>query len=241
MTRILFVTVGTSAAENEEIAEHSPALKERLGDDDARTLIARLEDQPAQIAALQELLLAAHREFWEERDAYRKDSEHFRYTSAETISTFMALGSLQHGLDKVVLLVSDTVIGRVCGNINQALFGDYLFLPGDGSQEGAVIEEIKGLNPAPKKPEPFQKVYPQVRAILERYTAGNTSQLVFNISGGLKGLIPPITHLACTEYKGRSPEILYLHDTMRATVTLSPRQDGWKLDEEIRPNYYVTR
>jgi len=231
MCRILFVTVGTSAAENPEIAKHSAALKDRLGDDDARTLITSLEEQPEQIASLRELLLAAHREFWDERDAYRKDPVHFRHTSAETISTFMALGFLQRGVDRAVLLVSDTTIGRVCGSINETLFRDYLFVTREGHRDDVIVEEIKGLNPSEENPELF-KVYPQVRAIVDRYTADNECQPLFNITGGYKGLIPPLTHLAWTRYKERSPEVLYMHDSMKATITLSPRQDGLEMREE---------
>jgi len=231
MCRILFVTVGTSAAENPEIAKHSPALKDRLGDDDARTLITNLEEQPEQVVSLRELLLSAHREFWDERDAYRKDRDHFRHTSAETISTFMALGYLQHGVDKVVLLVSDTTLGRLCGSINETLFREYLFVTREGSRDDVMVEEITGLNPREENPE-FFKVYRQVRDIVERYTAGNECQPLFNITGGYKGLIPPVTHLAWNQYKERSPEVLYMHDSMKATITLSPRQDGLEMREE---------
>jgi CRISPR/Cas system-associated protein Csm6 len=235
MSRILFVTVGTSAAENEEIKEHNQKLKDRLGDDDARKLIAEMEEQGEDLAPLKAVLLNAHREFWEARDAYRKEPANFRLTSAETISTFMSLGALERGVDKAVLLNSDTAMGRMCGEINEILFRDYLFAAGKAGKDDVILEEIEGLNPRERDSKPFS-VYPQVRAIVDRYAMGNKSQPLFNITGGYKGLIPPITHLAWTRYEKRSPRILYMHDSMRATVTvLKPAQDGQEMRENNEP------
>ena len=139
---------------------------------------------------------------------------------------------LQRGHDKVVLLASDTVIGQVCGRLNETLFRDYLFRIDKGDKSDVVLESIKGLNPTTDRKELFQ-VYPQVRSILDRHIKDDACQALFNITGGFKGLIPPITHLAWTRYARPSTKLLYMHDTMPATVTLSPGQGGFEMREEI--------
>jgi len=237
MPRVVFVTVGLSAVDNKEIAEKSDALREQMGEDDARVLFNRLEDRPEQVDAIEALFLESHRDFWNERDGYRETREHFRQTSAEMISTYMAivsgsLGSgsfLQPGRDKVVLLLSDTVPGRVCGNINRVLFREFLFRPKSPQEQDIVLETIKGLDASGEDPERFY-IYPQVTEIIDRHAKDSESEVLFNIGGGYKGTIPAITHIAWTRYADRA-KILYMHDSSKATVTLTPEQGGTAMRE----------
>lgn len=236
MARVVFVTVGTSAAENEELLDGSTELKNRVGDDKVKDWLYKSKGSPKLVASMEELLLKVHREFWSQNDNYRATVRNFKQTSAETISTYNAIlsgrlgaGFLKHGQDKVVLLLSNTLVGQVCGRLNAKVFREHLFRVSHGDETDVLLETIADLHPGERDPGDRRRtekagdfrIYPQIRTIVEKYLERNTHDAFFNITGSFKGIIPPITHLASSARYERRSRILYMHESMTATVTLS--------------------
>lgn len=242
--RVIFVTVGTSAAENEELVEGSPALRDRLGETRLRKWLYRSRDNPRAMAEVEEALRAAHAEFWGQRRGDLENPANFRRTSAEAISTYnLAGGSLLRGRDRVVFVVSKTLIGEMCGRLNEGIFREHLFR-GRGKEE-VVTEIIADFYPGEEDAKSAQpatsfQVYPQIRSIAGKHLDGNEEEAIFNITGSFKGWIPPIAHLATSRKYFRRAQVMYMHDSMDTTVRLTlPREGGDML--ESRSNYVTLR
>jgi hypothetical protein len=246
MGRIIFVTVGTTAAENEELVAGSTALRRRVGESKVREW---LYENKEQVSVLEKALLDAHQGFWTRNENYRINASNFRQTSAESISTYSALQSnsigngrlLTRGEDKVVLLQSNTLIGQMCGRINSELFQQHLFT---GSGEDVVMETINDLHPGEEDADKARDaskfpIYPQIRDIVRRHLDDNLKEAVFNITGSFKGVIPAMTFLATTRYPHRSSRIIYLHESMEATVILELESRSGELGEIRRSTRHV--
>jgi hypothetical protein len=233
---IVFVTIGTSALENEELWDNNRELKSEVSSD-RRAFIAGLEEEEPIPAGLENHFLQAHLSFWTKARNFRHDVRNRRLTSAEAISTDSAKRSkvleLRQGIDKVVLLLSNTELGKICGRLNEHIFRQFLFDPGPAFANDVLTETIQGLAPQALGAGGHQlsAIYPQVLAHVQTYLDGNDAQAFFNITGSYKGVIPPITHICATRYPNRST-VLYMHDQMPATITLKFPDDGRRVDEK---------
>ena len=223
---IVFVTVGTSAIANEAIWESDSALA-RCAPRDIRQFLDRLEDGEAPPPELEDLLFQAHRKFWERNDNDRLNPKNRLLTSAEAISTYSArvsgLFSLTAGEDKVVLLLSNTELGKVCGRLNEKLFCDYMFYPVPGKAVNVTTKTIEALSPTGlnERAATVYPIYPEISRIISELLDGNDAGAFFNITGSYKGLIPPITRICSKhQYRDRST-MLYMHESMPVTVALT--------------------
>jgi hypothetical protein len=246
MRKTLIVTVGASAAENKELAGVWPKLKTVFGDEeDAKTVLERWEESPDELEIAESMLLEAHREFWNKNENYWDNRSKSRQTSAEAISTYMAIRSgvlslLQPGHDRIVLLASDTEVGKACGRINERLLRSAVFWRGGAAESDVVLKVLEGLNPKPKDENaPLPEISSQIRRIVEEHADSPDRELYVNITGGYKGTVPPLTHVCWSEKYRNRAKLLYMHETMRATVVLSPGQEGREMRETIRHRMYV--
>lgn len=239
---IVFVTVGTSAVSNEELWEADSGLRPIIPRD-IHGFMNGLEEGEDPPRGFENLLLSAHNAFWNKNNNYRCNRAHRLKTSAEAISTYSArvsqLFELKAGRDKVVLLLSNTTLGQLCGRINKHLIEKYVFAT-PAENEDVTTETIKLSSPEGFRTvaQDGHPIYPQILRVIEKHLDGNNAEAFFNITGSYKGLIPAITHICTTRYSNRST-ILYLHETMDATVTLKPTIEGTAMEEGWRDTPYA--
>jgi len=212
MSHVLIVTVGTTALWATELVNNLPGSDGRYKlasaldayraaeDDETRAYFAN-RDQ------LRPNLLEAHAEFWKKKpELFRKCHK----TSAEMMSCKLVLSKLKFLPDRVLLLASHTHEGQMAAEINEELMHCYLFKP----PASISCERVDDLNTTN---DDFSGLFGTLAQILSRYDK-KSDNLVFNVTGGFKGLIPPLTWLAEHQFPGAP--LFYLHEEMTSAVSI---------------------
>ena len=212
MSHVLVVTVGTSALTAKDLKDNLPPYEgKRLGEDIQGYLDAEAEEK-AFIAIrdnLQSRVLNAHRVFWATKP--RSFRRCYR-SSAEMMSCKVLLAKLDSPVDRVLLLASHTHEGELAAEINKLLLREYLFAPQlDPSISCERVDELKTVR------EDFGTLFETLTTILSRYSRAR-DKLVFNFTGGFKGLIPALTWIA--EHRFPGAPMFYVHADMTAAAII---------------------
>ncbi len=231
----LFVTVGTSALNNELIGTVGDVDNSRLREDvrkyrEDRSRVGeykrkrdraggpgglgRETGETGRWQPLFDRLLAEHRRYWaaaEEAD-YVDNEIHFKESAAEAVST-LAMGRAleRHGQDPgiggVVLLASDSCEGFFCGKLLRAILAD------DGFRRHMKWIENPppvSLHVVPDLDAGRTNVIGQMREAIERNRKA-VDPFRINMTGGYKGTAAALGYLA-----GQAPEryhLFYLHES----------------------------
>ncbi|MBZ5534282.1 MAG: hypothetical protein LAO20_22890, partial [Acidobacteriia bacterium] len=218
MSKVLFVSVGTSALTARELRapdeRQSAALRERAANFAGHDLKTKGE----LAGSLLKELIEAHSLHHPGPDYVK----HPYRTSAEMTSTWLLFGDeadlpgrFDHAAgDRIVLLASATEEGKLAASINVALMRR-LFFQCDCVPEtcnAVKLEVVEGLEARQKKDGPM-KTLENIQSIMRRH---NSQHRYFNITGGYKGAIPAIAHLCATEFN--PCPMFYQHESARTSL-----------------------
>jgi len=186
---LLFVTVGTSAIENQEVGQAPDRQDNKL-------LLAEIVRYNRSTSRTRERwpklfsdLVEAHKRYWDGMDgSYTFNPDNRKQTSAELSSTMALLHDFKaKGIqppDKLVLLASDTEEGEFAAQVNEATFRALL------PWISLAVTRVKNLD------ERFSDFSQSIGQSVNEYRESGADNVVFNITGGYKGAIPAITALA---------------------------------------------
>lgn len=220
---LLFVTVGTSGLTNPEIGA-------RLSDGPATKLLGAIAKyfkqdtrDEAEESALRGQLFDCHSHYWNETEAYRRSPKWFKQTSAELVSSARLLAVLRnegHSVGRIVMLSSATDEGRMAAALNARLLKEHNTLKG---LHNADVEHQE----VPRLEAEFIEIVPAIDAIVQNKLSQSTvatgvePRIIFNITGGFKGVIPSIVIAAF-----RHDAFLYYQHESRGTSYYVEFKDG---------------
>jgi putative CRISPR-associated protein (TIGR02619 family) len=215
---LLFVTVGVSALDAARRTQPGPFADKvkALADQ----VVAFKRDKTPQKEQLGEAvfnpLLKLHLTFWLDHQQSWDDPEVWRQTSAELITTATLLRQLKDKvnivIDHTVLLVSETVEGKLAGQLVEAvmLSNEYPYrfskgaldvLPIPGMASGGAVEQL---------PDAL------LRAV-DKHRDSERDRVIFNVTAGYGGTSTLIGMLAVKH----GFRIYYQHDSMKEPIFIS--------------------
>ena len=233
MSRVLFVTVGTSAI-----------TAEGLGVNVGGFLNLTEEEKLERSGALRPKLTEAHLTFWRHLPERQPQVLHYRDTSAELVTTLGLMGSAEVEPDffktegnKIVLLASNTAEGELAAHVNADVLHEMLL----GSKcdcagvlrtcRRVLVEVIRGMEPA----KHFENL---LDGLTEKVRPYEGAKAAFNVTGGFKGVIPYITWLTFQKFKGAP--MYYQHEKMSTFMRIvfsSGANPEPKEENAVQPRY----
>lgn len=210
MPKLIFTTVGTSAIQK---LKASAALT----DDDLEVPLRQISTLYDVI--LQQLIATLSQQT---RRLLAGDAVYFD-VSAEIASLVAMHRNAETGpitqADTIVLLGSDTLMGRACAEANASVLETVL---GWSVMPPETVQSLRA-----DEPDTFQQGLESLKAIVQSYSKGPETRW-FNITGGFKGAIPYATLLAWDHRM--SVAFLFERST---EVCIIPRPSNWPAKSSV--------
>ncbi len=244
MGKIVITHVGTSALDCEALNASLLPYPYKL---DQIKKNARLRDEER--TDFEECLYKGLCDIWKEPETEYTEEEKRKASPAEIASLNM-LG-LNAG-DRVVLVSSDTNAGKFCA----ALLRYCLTSPTDGTPDEGYVFRPTGLDvpeysvlEGVKMDNDNQFVEKGLPTYMElvgnEYNAMNKQhKLIFNITGGYKGIIPfavlAAQLLGAHTERGIKADVVYMHETSTNLITLGPQLPfDWREMTNLYPGIHT--
>lgn len=236
--RLLLVSVGTTALSATSLGDLDDGNNPSQLREEALIFIRAPAGERAK-PGLFERVLKAHQDLWNNHISIWPNR---LATSAEMVSSYFLLRVeisstlvgeekkekplrlFEPAHDRIVLLSSDTLLGEFAACINARLMHDHLFssrcscgltfAPGRPVQCRCVqIEILRGLEGTKTG---FEEIPVRLDEIFDRHASENT-EIIINITGGYKGVIPALAH-RCSLYQNAS--LYYMHEQMTGAARI---------------------
>ncbi len=209
MTHVI-ITVGTSALTNEDIGKGKSGTKNNKALRDKVERFHKAADKSSPVwNAMKRELEDEHREFWQPIPD-KLDQKRLKQTSAELASTFVLIHELAKKNGNVpfkemlagtnlYLLSSDTDEGSFAAELNLLIMKNQWRAP------HVTADRIQGLGA-----KNASRLDGDLSIWLSAFLMDHEEEhVVFNVTGGFKGAVVPIT-LAAREFK--NAQLLYMHE-----------------------------
>lgn len=224
MSKLVITTVGTSLLDKKGL-EGTKGWIEKKSNGEIDNLIAgkSLGGQKEKDMKVQEYL---------ENNLQLKDY------SAEIAS--LKLINLNKNEDRVILLFSDTSSCAFCARSNAIYISKYIAQCELGNGQDKDVRKIHGMEA--KEAKKFVEGLPRLKDLLDEFEQQANAQkreLVFNITGGYKGLIPLITFFSRrlphktlyylyqeSELITITPDLIFKSSNIKFEVTAESNQQG---------------
>ncbi|MBT1247057.1 MULTISPECIES: putative CRISPR-associated protein [unclassified Thermosipho (in: thermotogales)] len=154
---------------------------------------------------------------------YLKDDENFEKASAEIESILEISKKYKDENKKVYLLTTDTILSYLSAEIIKTIFEEYV----ENSDIEIKIHLVKSLNVNENFVEGLNNLIEKI----ENIAGGYYENLIFNITGGYKGIIPYLTIMAVVN----ECEIYYIHEESNKLIRIP--QIPLKIDYNLFEKY----
>lgn len=228
MLDVLFVTVGTSAIQNDLLGALDGKNNQVLLQDVQRYLNdrAKPEEGVGRYGGLLRDLERAHLDFWGHDkatiDRWIDGGRYYRATSAELLSTYILRRTKEINFRSAVLLYSQTPEGYLAAVVNQSIMHSLSFKEKMGWHflENVIKEPIPGLDKG------RDKWFNHLPEIIQKFGTGEKRYRV-NITGGYKGLAFAFGWLAQKAAKEQTTpyHLYYLHESLQIPMFFNERGD----------------
>ncbi|HLJ26487.1 MAG TPA: hypothetical protein VKY85_07240 [Candidatus Angelobacter sp.] len=239
--RLFVVTVGTTALG----ADRLGSLDDKGNSCELRECTQDFLSGTPPPSDLYNRVLKAHQDLWASVWPNGKPIWPYRYaTSAEMVSSYYLLRVqvvdtlarkntapvlFNSSRDRILLLSSDTAQGKFCACINAQLMHDHLFEKrcDCGSHFGPDVwkcsnacVEVKVLKGLEGTQDGFKDI-PSCLQEIWRCHAGPKTDIIINITGGYKGIIPALTYMSfrCAQ----DASLYYMHEEMKGAASIRIR------------------
>jgi hypothetical protein len=261
MPMIIITHVGTSALESGKALKNAerhdpnpaagPLLLNALRDDLTAAVSRNLSSNDALVSRWSDALVGCLKEIWDHRQPLQT---RLQQTPAE-INSLNQFGIQTH--DRVVLVCSDTDEGKFCGRLLRGVLTSTRpngFVPAP-IEIHEDIDTLKGVDVRTRDAEAFvhSGLPAYMRIVAREYKLLQSNMhdhIVFNVTGGYKGIIPFATmaaqilnahalHRRKITEDGAIASVVYVHEDSLQVVKLAPRLPiQWEgvvgLDQRLR-------
>ncbi len=238
--RLVITTVGTSLIEKlskEYIKVKGLHVKNELYDHDFSRQMESLQKECADMVTSE-----AESKFTVENDEVQSALVKLKelnlgldalFAPAEIASLWRL--NLNEGQDKIILLNSDTPEGVFCARVIAHYFRKFIEMDNDMDKGVLKVEGLQVENAVDFKNCGLKALKGTVNSIIEKY--GGKREIIFNITGGFKAVIPYLTILAWESNK----DLVYIFEESESLIKIKrPKEISVSYDDLINNTEIVT-